>query len=90
MNENNDPPTMDLTCYDGTKLTIPDDNFAIKNLGRKTPDDFGEMRRFTWNEIYVNSGNLSREARRKYVTFRPPLRKRLAVRAKQLWREFWS
>lgn len=79
---NNDPPTMDLTCYDGTKLTIPDDDHAIHGLG-KVPGT-------TWTEIYVDSSKLGRQARRKYVTYRPPLRKRLAVRAKQIWREFWS
>ncbi len=89
MDENNDqrstindqPPTMHLTCYDGTKLTIPDDDRAIHNLG-KVPGT-------TWTEIHVDSGKLSREAR-KYVTYRPPLLKRLAVKAKQVWREFWS
>lgn len=65
---------MQLTCYDGTRLEIPDDDDAIHKLGA------------TWTEIYVDSSKLSKEARR-FIIYRPPWIKRFAVRVKQLWRE---
>jgi len=49
---------MYLTCKDGTRLTIPDDNTAIWNLGAP------------WDKIYLDSSLLSADAA-KYVTHRP-------------------
>lgn len=58
-------PTMQITCFDGTILEIPDDNRVEEYLGG-----------VSINEIFVDSSRIPR-ASRKYIVSRPPLLVRL-------------
>lgn len=84
-NSENEMPTLHLTCYDGTRLEVPDDNKTMNDLGKF--NEHGE--RFQWNAIYANSSLLSREARR-FVTYRPPVTKRIILWFRRKWAEVWS
>lgn len=60
MSENGEIGTIQITCYDGTVIQIPDDNRVTEHLGGRTIE-----------EIYTDSRRLPAECE-KFVVFRPP------------------